>query len=145
MWVLSKFWQNWVMKLRILSPPNTNFLTQTDAAPLQPLPGGQSPGPRQMLTDCPSHKSKYNMKTVHPCTVGQGIDREGFNFKLAIVKTCSSWPLLNKYALEKRKNEVGLWTPTLLQTSFNVYHSLWEGQKMKIWILFLQWSICFPI
>ena len=27
------------------------------------------------------------------------LNREGFNFKLAMVKTCSNWPLLNEYAL----------------------------------------------
>ena len=31
----------------------------------------------------------------YTCTVERGINREGFNFKLAMVKTCSTWPLLN--------------------------------------------------
>ena len=35
----------------------------------------------------------------YTCRVGRGINREGFNFKLAMVKTCSTWLLLNKYAL----------------------------------------------
>ena len=42
------------------------------------------------------------------------MNREGFNFELAMVKACSTWPLLNKYALQKkrkRKIEVGLRTP----------------------------------
>ena len=33
------------------------------------------------------------------CVLGRGLNREGFNFKLAMVKTCSTLPLLNKYAL----------------------------------------------
>ena len=46
--------------------------------------------------------------TSYPCNafkiallwlIGRGVNREGFNFKLAVVKTCSTWPLLNKYAL----------------------------------------------
>ena len=40
-------------------------------------------------------------------TVGRGIDKKGFNFKLAMVKMFSTWPLLNKYALSKNF-EVGL-------------------------------------
>ena len=43
---------------------------------------------------------------LHPCNISpvymyseRGINREGFNLKLAMVKTCSTWPLLNKYAL----------------------------------------------
>ena len=51
----------------------------------------------------------------HACKIGRGVNREGFNFKLAMVKTCSTWPLLNKYALQK-KFEVGLQTPPLPQT-----------------------------
>ena len=43
------------------------------------------------------------------------MNREGFNFELAMVKACSR-PLLNKYALQKKKKkkrkiEVGLRTP----------------------------------
>ena len=33
------------------------------------------------------------------CIVGWCVNREDFNFKLAMVTTCSTWPLLNKYAL----------------------------------------------
>ena len=36
------------------------------------------------------------------CALECGVNREGFNFKLAMVKTCSSatWPFLNEYALK---------------------------------------------
>ena len=49
-------------------------------------------------------------QTLHECVVGQGVSREGFNFKLAMVKTCSTWHFLNKYALLK-DFEVDLQTP----------------------------------
>ena len=39
------------------------------------------------------------LRTVGVCRLGRGVNMEGFNFKLAMVKTCSNWPLLNKYAL----------------------------------------------
>ena len=35
----------------------------------------------------------------YPYTLGRGINREGFNFKLAMVKMCSTWPLSSKCAL----------------------------------------------
>ena len=34
-------------------------------------------------------------------TLGRGINREGFYSKLALVKICSTWPLLDKYVLSK--------------------------------------------
>ena len=72
--------------------------------------------------------------------LGRGVNREGFNFKLAMVKTCSTWPLLNKYALKK------IWSgssdPTF--TSDPLY-SLWKRQKLNIWILFLQRLKCITI
>ena len=46
--------------------------------------------------DCPGQSGNL---IVAPCLLGRGVNREGFNFKLAMVKTCSTWPLLNKYAL----------------------------------------------
>ena len=33
------------------------------------------------------------------------MNREDFNFELAMVKACSTWPLLNKYALQKKKKK----------------------------------------
>ena len=70
--------------------------------------------------------------------IGRGINRKGFNFKLAMVKTCSTWPLLNKYPLWKNF-EVGLQTPPSPQTPYIAYE---KGQKLEIWILFLAWSKC---
>ena len=70
--------------------------------------------------------------------LGRGVNREGFNFKLAMVKTCSTWAFLNKYALQK-KIEVGLQTPPSPQTPYIAYE---KGQKLKIWMLFLPWSKC---
>ena len=61
--------------------------------------------------------------------VGQGVKREGFHFLLAMVKMCSTWPLLNKYALKKeKKNEVGLQTPPLPQTPYIAYG---KGKNFK--------------
>ena len=34
--------------------------------------------------------------------VGQGVNGEGFNFKLGMVKMYSTWPLMNKYTLSKK-------------------------------------------
>ena len=45
------------------------------------------------------------------CGIGRGINKEGLNFKLATVKTRSTWPHLNKYALSKNF-EVGRQTPS---------------------------------
>ena len=36
---------------------------------------------------------------IFTCAVEQGVNREDFNFKFAMIKTCTTWPLLNKYAL----------------------------------------------
>ena len=70
-----------------------------------------------------------------------GVNSEGYrpNFKLAMIKTCSTWPLLNKYAIKKWR---GSSDPTVTSDPL---HSLWKRQKLKIWILFLQWSKCIPI
>ena len=49
-----------------------------------------------------------------------------FNIKLGMVKMCSTWPFLNKYALSYK-------------------YALYEygnGQKSKIWILSWPWSKC---
>ena len=73
--------------------------------------------------------------------LGRGINGEGFNSKLAMVKMCSTWPLLNKYALSKIF-EVGLQTPPLPQTAYRAYG---KGQNLKIRILFLPWSKCIHI
>ena len=70
--------------------------------------------------------------------LGRGINVEGFKSKLTMVKMCSTWSLLNKYALWK-KFEVGLQTPPLPQTPYRAYG---KGQNLKIWILFLPWSKC---
>ena len=40
-----------------------------------------------------------NLSYVKTRLLVRGVNREGFNFKLARVKMCSTWPLLNKYAL----------------------------------------------
>ena len=58
-------------------------------------------------------------------TLGRGINREDFDFKLAIFLTCSTWPLLNKNAL---KNKVGLQTPPLPRTPCIAYG---KGQKIE--------------
>ena len=52
---------------------------------------------------------------------------------MAMVKMCSTWPLMNKCVLLK-DFEVGLQTPRPPQTSYIAYG---KGQKLKIWILFL--------
>ena len=65
--------------------------------------------------------------------IGRGINREGINFELAMVKTCSTWPLLNKYAL--KKIEAGPQTPPLPQPPM-------EKAKIEILNSFLQWSKC---
>ena len=46
-----------------------------------------------------------------------------------MVKTCSTWPLLNKYALYKN-SKVGLQTPQLPQTPYTCI-SLWERPKIE--------------
>ena len=73
---------------------------------------------------------------------GRGINREGFNFKLDMVKMCSTWPLLNKYALWKFV-EVGLQTDTTVIS--DPYSAFGKSKILKIWILFLQWSEYIPI
>ena len=55
-----------------------------------------------------------------------------------MVKMCSTWPLLNKCALLKKRIEVGLQTPPSPRTPYIVYG---KGQKFEIWILFLPWSL----
>ena len=74
------------------------------------------------LTECPllwklqGHTPASIMECSSPdSTLGRGVNGEGFHFKLAMVKTCSTWPLLNKYALWK-KNWGG--TPPLPQTPY---------------------------
>ena len=52
-------------------------------------------------------------------SLGRGVNREGFNFKLVMVKTYSTWLLLNKYEL-KKKIEVGLQTPPSPQTPYAI-------------------------
>ena len=59
--------------------------------------------------------------------LGRGVNREGFNFKLAMVKMCSTWPLLKKYAIWKNF-EVGLQTPPSPQTPYIVYE---KGKNWK--------------
>ena len=68
------------------------------------------------------------LQSIMVYTVGRGVNREGFNFKLAMVKTCSTWPLLNKYALKIFFFEVGLQTPPSPQTP---YISPWESPKIE--------------
>ena len=86
--------------------------------------------------------SDRGIQTRNTCgyTVEWGLDREGFNFKLPMVKTCSTWPLLSKCKLQKYF-EVGLQSPLSLspQTPYTVNG---KGQTLKIWILFLPWSKC---
>ena len=82
----------------------------------------------------------FNCPYLLLCILGRGVNREGFNFKLATVKTCSTRPLLNKYALWKNF-EVGLQTPPSPQTPY-IGLTYGKGQKLKIWILFLPWSKC---
>ena len=48
-----------------------------------------------MYVDTVINFAKYH---IHIYTLERGVNREGFNFNLAMVKTCSTWPLLNKYA-----------------------------------------------
>ena len=59
--------------------------------------------------------------------LGQGVNRQGFNFKLAMVKMCSAWPLLNKYARQKNF-EVGLQIPPSPQTPYIAYG---KGKKIE--------------
>ena len=77
-----------------------------------------------------------------PLLIRAGANKEGFNFKLAMAKTCSTWPLLKNMPLEKKKIEVDFQTPPLPQTPYIAYGI---GQKLKIGILFLQLSKCIPI
>ena len=51
------------------------------------------------ITDLYRAEEWWSQITHLRCTLGRGVNREGFNFKLATVKPCSTWPLLNKYAL----------------------------------------------
>ena len=44
-----------------------------------------------------AHVFSHELTTAY--ALGRGVNREGFNFKLAMVKMCFTWPLLNKYAL----------------------------------------------
>ena len=81
--------------------------------------------------------SRIGLKTV---IMRAGVNRGGFNFKLAIVRTCSTFPLLNKYALLKK----------VLKWVFRPHRHLrspimpkWERQKIeKSWILFVSGSKC---
>ena len=57
-----------------------------------------------------------------------------------MVKTFSTWPLLNKYDIYK-KIEVGLQTPPSLQTPYNL-HSLWERPKIENLNFVFAWSKC---
>ena len=59
------------------------------------------------------------------CTIGRGKNREGFNFKLAMVKTCSTWPLLNKYTLWKK-----IWSGS--SDSTITADPIWPVEKEKI-------------
>ena len=65
--------------------------------------------------------------------IGRGVNREGFNFKLATVKTCSTWPLLNKYALKKK-----IWSGS--SDPYIAY-----GKIENLIFFSLQWSKCIPI
>ena len=85
------------------------------------------------LTKMDNFRSSFlnglNSLLTYMYALGRGINKEGFNFKLAMVKTCSTWPLLNKYALQK-KFEVGLQSSDPTVTSDSL-HSLWERQKIE--------------
>ena len=48
------------------------------------------------LCRSPKGQSSYAM-----CTLGWGVNEEGFNSNLAMVKMCSIWPLLNKCPFKK--------------------------------------------
>ena len=54
--------------------------------------------------------------------LGQGVNWEGFNLKLAVVKMCSTWPLLNKYTIWNILEE-GLQTPPLPKTPCIAYEN----------------------
>ena len=71
----------------------------------------------------------HNFPSNLPQSVlGQNVNREGFNFKLAVVKTCPIWSLMNNMPFKKSK---------CLSDPYMTYG---KDQKMKIWILFLPWS-----
>ena len=73
-----------------------------------------------------------------PYTLGRDVNREGFNFKLAMVKTCSTWPLPEQICPLKT-----FWSRSSDPTfTSDPLHILWESQKLEIWILFLPWSKC---
>ena len=48
---------------------------------------------------------------------------EGFNIELTMVKMCSTWALLNKYAISKNF-KVGLQTPPLPQIPYMAYEKV---------------------
>ena len=51
------------------------------------------------LSQLPNLELNSLLSRFYGSVLRRGVNREGFNFKLAMVKTCSTWPLLNKYAL----------------------------------------------
>ena len=71
---------------------------------------------------------KFQSKNPFAYTIGRGVNREVRNFKLAMVRECSTWPLLNRYALWKNV-EVGLQTPPSPQTPYIA--GLWERPKIE--------------
>ena len=64
--------------------------------------------------------------TLHQCTLGQGVNREGFNFKLAMVKPCSLTPPEQVSTLKKFWS----WSSDPTITS-DPLHSLWERPKIE--------------
>ena len=78
---------------------------------------------------------------TYPPTLEWGANREDFDFKLAMVKTCSTWPILNKYMTLKFLKWVFRPHYYLLLPQ-TLYIAYGKGQKLKIWILFLPWSKC---
>ena len=74
------------------------------------------------------------------CGLGHGINRKGSNFKLDMVKTCSTWPSGTNMPFKK------FWSGSLDPTvTSDPLYSLWKRQKLKFWILFLQWWKYIPI
>ena len=67
-----------------------------------------------------AHNLVFGAEVIKACAIGRGINKKGFNSKLAMVKMCSTWPFLNKYALWKNF-EVGLQTAPLPQTPYIAY------------------------
>ena len=92
------------------------------------------------------HKQKNNLelcvvKVFKLWVVGRGVNREGLISNLPWSKRVPLDPSWTNMPFEKNV-EVGLQTPPLPQTHL---YSLWKRQKLKIWILFLQWSKYIPI